>query len=171
MEGAEFTENIINGVERPVKAAELFFFLMIRRPPRSTLFPYTTLFRSMFLEYFIWGAWYVTLGTWLGQSLHFSGRQIGLAAGTTAIGAIVSPFFIGLVADRLFATQKVLAALHGLGASLLLLASSRSSFGPLYCLLLLYAVCYMPTLALTNSLAFRLMRDPKLEFGPIRVLG
>jgi nucleoside transporter len=125
----------------------------------------------MFFEYFIWGTWYVTLSTWLGQSLHFSGRQIGLVSGTTAIGAIVSPFFIGLVADRLFATQKVLAALHGLGASFLLLASSRSSFGPLYFLLLLYAVCYMPTLALTNSLAFRLMRDPKLEFGPIRVLG
>jgi hypothetical protein len=65
----------------------------------------------------------------------------------------------------------VLAALHGLGACLLLLASSGFSFGLLYFLLLLYAVCYMPTLALTNSLAFRLMRDPKLEFGPIRVLG
>jgi nucleoside transporter len=131
----------------------------------------TRLTLMMFFEYFIWGAWYVTLGTWLGQSLHFSGRQIGLVSGTTAIGAIVSPFFIGLIADRLFATQKVLAALHGIGASLLLLASFTSSFGPLYFLLLLYAVCYMPTLALTNSLAFRLMRDPKLEFGPIRVLG
>jgi len=125
----------------------------------------------MFFEYFIWGTWYVTLGTWLGQSLHFSGRQIGLVSGTTAIGAIVSPFFIGLIADRFFASQRVLAALHGLGACLLLLASSRSSFGLLYFLLLLYAVCYMPTLALTNSLAFRLMRDPKLAFGPIRVLG
>jgi nucleoside transporter len=125
----------------------------------------------MFLEYFIWGAWYVTLGTWLGETLHFSGQQIALVAGTTAIGAIVSPFFIGLIADRLFATQKVLAALHGLGAVLLFLASSRSSFGPVYILLLAYAGFYMPTMALTNSLAFRQMRDPKIEFGPIRVLG
>jgi nucleoside transporter len=125
----------------------------------------------MFLEYFIWGAWYVTLGTWLGQSLHFTGQEIALAAGTTAIGAIVSPFFIGLIADRLFATQKVLAVLHGLGAIFLFLAASQSLFGPVYFLVLLYAGCYMPTLALTNSLAFRQMRDPKLEFGPIRVLG
>jgi nucleoside transporter len=125
----------------------------------------------MFLEYFIWGAWYVTLGTWLGEMLHFSGQQIAQAAGTTAIGAIVSPFFIGLIADRLFATQKVLAVLHGLGGILLFVAASQQSFGPVYLLVLLYAGCYMPTLALTNSLAFRQMTDPKLEFGPIRVLG
>jgi nucleoside transporter len=125
----------------------------------------------MFHEYFIWGAWYVTLGTWLGQSLHFTGRQIALAAGTTAVGAIVSPFFIGLIADRHFATQNVLAVLHGLGAIFLFFAASQSLFGPIYFLVLLYAGCYMPTLALTNSLAFRQMRDPKLEFGPIRVLG
>lgn len=131
----------------------------------------TRLALMMFLEYFIWGVWYVTLGTWLGQSLRFSGSQIGLAAGTTAIGAIISPFIVGLIADRLFATQKVLAVLHGLGAVLLLLASSQVTFGPLYILVLIYAMCYMPTLALTNSLAFRQMRDPKIEFGPIRVLG
>ena len=125
----------------------------------------------MFLEYFIWGVWYVTLGTWLGQSLRFTGAQIGLVAGTTAIGAIVSPFLVGLIADRLFATQKVLAAVHGLGAFLLFLASSQAAFGPVYFLVLLYALCYMPTLSLTNSLAFRQMSDPKTEFGPIRVLG
>jgi nucleoside transporter len=125
----------------------------------------------MFLEYFIWGVWYVTLGTWLGQSLRFTGAQIGLVAGTTAIGAIVSPFLVGLIADRLFATQKVLAAVHGLGAILLFLASSQATFGPVYFLVLLYALCYMPTLSLTNSLAFRQMSDPKTEFGPIRVLG
>jgi nucleoside transporter len=125
----------------------------------------------MFLEYFVWGAWYVTVGTYLGQSLHFSGEQIGLVAGTTAIGAIVSPFFIGLIADRLFATQKVLAALHGIGGALLYVASLQPSFGSLYALILLYAVCYMPTLALTNSLAFRQMNSPQLEFGLIRVLG
>jgi nucleoside transporter len=125
----------------------------------------------MFLEYFIWGAWYVTVGTWLGRTQHFTGAQIGLVAGTTAVGAIVSPFLAGWIADRFFATQHVLAALHAAGATLLWMASERTSFTPLYWAVLAYACAYMPTLALTNSLAFRQMRDPKIEFGPIRVLG
>jgi nucleoside transporter len=125
----------------------------------------------MFLEYFIWGAWYVTVGTWLGRTLHFSGAQIGVVAGTTAVGAIVSPFLAGWLADRFFATQQVLAALHAAGAVLLWMAAGRTAFGPIYWLVLAYACVYMPTLALTNSLAFRQMKDPKIEFGPIRVLG
>jgi nucleoside transporter len=125
----------------------------------------------MFLEYFIWGAWYVTIGTWLSSSLHFSGREIGLVAGSTAAGAILAPFFVGLIADRLFAAQTVLGSLHIFGAALLLLASLQTSFTPLYCLVLLYSFCFMPTLALTNSLAFRQINDPKQEFGSIRVLG
>ncbi len=125
----------------------------------------------MFLEYFIWGAWYVTLSTYLERGLHLSGSQIGLAAGTTAVGAMVAPFFVGLVADRFFDTRVVLAALHGLGAVVLFFASQQRAFAGVYGLLLVYALLYMPTLALTNSLAFRQMRDPKLEFGPIRVLG
>lgn len=125
----------------------------------------------MFLEYFIWGAWYVTLGTWLSTSLHFTGQQIGLAAGATSVGAIIAPFFVGLIADRLFATQKVLAFLHIVGALLLFAASSQKSFAVFYLFILLYCLCFMPTLALTNSLAFRQMNDPKQEFGAIRVLG
>jgi nucleoside transporter len=125
----------------------------------------------MFLEYFIWGAWYVTVGTWLGRTLHFSGAEIGVVAGTTAVGAIVSPFLAGWLADRFFATQHLLAALHAAGAVLLWMAAERTAFGPIYWLVLAYACVYMPTLALTNSLAFRQMKDPKIEFGPIRVLG
>jgi nucleoside transporter len=125
----------------------------------------------MFLQYFIWGAWYVTLGTWLARGLRFSGQEIGLAAGTTAIGAIVSPFLIGLLADRSFATQKLLGTLHLTGAVLLFVAARQRSFPLLYGTILLYSLCYMPTLSLTNSLAMRQMRDPTRQFGPIRVLG
>ncbi len=125
----------------------------------------------MFLEYFIWGAWYVTVGTWLSTTLHFSGQQVGLVAGTTAVGAILAPFFVGLIADKLFATEHVLAVLHLAGAALLVLASRQTGFAAVYVVVLLYCLCFMPTLALTNSLAFRQMQDPKVQFGPIRVLG
>jgi nucleoside transporter len=125
----------------------------------------------MFLEYFVWGAWYVTLGTYLATALQLSGQQIGWAAGTTAVGAIVSPFFVGLIADRWFATERVLAVLHVGGAALLWLASEQTEFWPLYFVVLAYSLCYMPTLALTNSVAFRQMSDPRTQFGLIRALG
>jgi nucleoside transporter len=125
----------------------------------------------MFLEYFIWGAWYVTVATWLSSTLHFNGQQVGIVAGATAVGAIIAPFFVGVVADKLFATEKVLCVLHLAGGVLLLLASQQGRFAALYSIILLYCLCYMPTMALTNSLSFRQMSDPKIEFGGIRVLG
>lgn len=125
----------------------------------------------MFLEYFIWGAWYVTIGTWLGQTLHFSGDQIGIIYGTTTIGAIVSPFLVGLMADELFANQHLLAVLHGVGGVLLWFASTQANFGSMYALLLIYSLLYMPTMALTNALAFRQMKDPSQDFGGIRGIG
>ena len=125
----------------------------------------------MFLQYFVWGAWSVTLGTWLGQTLQFSGEQIGLASGTTALAAIISPFFVGMVADRFFATERLLALLHVVGGVILFYASTRSTFGAFYLALLAYALCFMPTLALSNAISFRQMSDPGVEFPPIRVLG
>jgi nucleoside transporter len=125
----------------------------------------------MFLQYYIWGSWYVTMGTFMTEFLKSTGLQIGAAYSALAIATMISPFFIGMVADRFFSAQRLMGVLHILGGILLYVASKVEHNGPFYWVILLYSLAYMPTIALSNSVAFRQMTDPGKEFPVVRVFG
>ena len=131
----------------------------------------TRLSIMMFLQYAVWGAWAVSLGGYMGKTLEFSGLQIGSVYSTTAIAAMISPLLMGILADRLFSTEKLIGVLHLLGAVLLGAAAYTREFTPLYIIMIAYSICYMPTLALTNSISFANIKDPESEFPRIRVWG
>src|SRR5579862_1054799 len=125
----------------------------------------------MLLEYFIWGSWYVTMGTYMGEQLHSSGLQIGAAYSALAIATMISPFFVGMIADRFFAAQKIMGVLHLIGGGLLFFATKILDNTAFYWIVLLYSLLYMPTIALSNSVAFHQMSDPGKQFPWIRVFG
>ncbi|WP_264564211.1 nucleoside permease [Flavobacterium sp. N3904] len=125
----------------------------------------------MFLEFFIWGAWFVTLGTFLGNNLKASGSETAAVFSTQSWGAIIAPFIIGLIADRYFNAEKILGILHLAGAFLMHQMYQSADVGSFYIYVLSYMVLYMPTLALVNSVAFNQMKDPEKEFANIRVWG
>ncbi|MBL7696644.1 MAG: nucleoside permease [Chitinophagaceae bacterium] len=125
----------------------------------------------MFLEYFVWGAWYVTMGTYMSVHLQSSDIQIGAAYSALAIATMISPFFVGMIADRYFSAQKLMGALHLVGAVLLYLAIQISDNTLFYWIIMLYSLLYMPTIALSNNVAFSQMTDPGKQFPGIRVFG
>ncbi len=132
---------------------------------------FTKLSFMMLLEYFIWGAWYVTMGTYMTEVLHASGVQIGAAYGALAIATMISPLFVGLVADRFFSAQKIMGVLHLAGGLLLYLATQITDSTTFYWIIVFYSLLYMPTIALSNSIAFGQMTDPGKQFPWIRVFG
>jgi nucleoside transporter len=125
----------------------------------------------MFLQYYVWGSWYVTMGTFMTKILNSTGIQIGAAYSALAIATMISPFFVGMIADRYFAAQRVMGFLHLIGGVLLFLASRVTANAPFYWVIMLYSLAYMPTIALSNSVAFRQMTDPGKQFPVIRVFG
>jgi len=125
----------------------------------------------MFLEFFIWGSWFVTLGTFLGNNLKASGAEIASVFSTQSWGAIIAPFIIGLIADRYFNAEKILGILHLVGAFLMYQMYQSNEINFFYGYVLSYMILYMPTLALVNSVAFNQMKDPEKEFSNIRVWG
>jgi nucleoside transporter len=125
----------------------------------------------MFLQFFIWGGWFVTLGSYLAGTLHASGAQIGLAYATQSWGAIVAPLLVGLVADRFFNAERLLGTLHIVGAMLLYQLYRAQDFTPFYPCLLGYMILYMPTLALVNTVSFRQMTEPAKHFSGVRLWG
>jgi nucleoside transporter len=125
----------------------------------------------MFLQFFIWGCWFVTLGTFLGANFQATGAQTGLAFSTQSWGAIIAPFIIGLIADRYFNAERILGVLHLVGALLMYLMFNAENFSEFYPYVLAYMIAYMPTLALVNSISFRQLSDPSKQFSFVRVWG
>ena len=125
----------------------------------------------MFLEFFIWGSWFVTLGTYLSNNLNASGGQSASVFSTQSWGAIIAPFIIGLIADRYINAEKILGALHLVGAFLMYQLYNSDNITYFYPYVLAYMILYMPTLALVNSVSFNQMKNPEKEFSSIRVWG
>ncbi|RKE56677.1 MFS transporter [Sphingobacterium detergens] len=125
----------------------------------------------MFLEYFIKGAWFVTLGTYLIKSLNASGMEVANIFSTQSLGAVFAPFFVGFVADRYFNAERVLSVLHLLGAALLYGMSQAPDASHFYPYVFVYFMAYMSSVSLSNGIAFRHIADAKKYFPGVRVWG
>jgi nucleoside transporter len=125
----------------------------------------------MFLQFFVWGGWFVTLGSYLTTTLRVSGTETAMAYSTQSWGAIAAPLFVGLIADRYFNAERMLGILHLLGAALMYRLYRVEQFADFYPYLLAYMIVYMPTLALVNSISFRHLETSRSQFSRFRVWG
>jgi len=125
----------------------------------------------MFLQFFVLGSWLVTTGTYLLETLSFTGNQVGLVYAGTAIGAIVSPFISGLIADRYVALEKFMAILHGLSAIIMFILAQVVAFSWFYPLVIIYLVLHMPTMGLSTAMCFHHIEDPNTHFPRVRAWG
>jgi nucleoside transporter len=125
----------------------------------------------MFLQFFTWGAWYGQMSKYLFTQLNASGGQVGSAYAAFSIAMIVAPFFIGMVADRFFAAQKVLGVLNIAGAVILYFLCQSQTADAFYWWILAYCLCFAPTIALANSIAMQHIAEPARDFPTIRVMG
>ena len=125
----------------------------------------------MFLQFFVWGGWFVTMGSYLASNLHASGAHSALAYSTQSWGAIIAPLIVGLIADRYFNAERLLGVFHIAGGILLYALYSSQSFKAFYPCLLAYMILYMPTLALVNTVSFRQMDEPARHFSGVRLWG
>ena len=117
-----------------------------------------------FLQFYVWGSWFVTGGTYLLQNLEYSGREVALIYASFSIAATITPLFLGILADKVFAVEKLLAILHIIGAVLLFALSITSSFYVFYALMFLYVLCYVPTFSLSSSMCFHHIENIKKDF-------
>jgi len=125
----------------------------------------------MFLEFFIWGGWFVTLGTFLSKNLNATEFEKANVFSTQSLGAIIAPFIVGMIADRYFNAERILGVLHLVGAVLMYQMYSATDMSTFYPYVLAYMILYMPTLALTSSVSFRQLTNPEKQFSGIRIWG
>ena len=125
----------------------------------------------MFMQFFVWGAWYGQMSKYMTVQLHATGEQVGNAYATFSIAMIVAPFFVGMLADRFFQAQKVLGILNLAGALILFGITKVSDPDLFYWTMLVYCLTFAPTIALTNSIAMRQMQNPEKEFPAVRVFA
>ncbi len=138
---------------------------------RSSIPLLSRLSTMMFLQYFVQGAYLPIASVYVERTLGFTSMQVGVFVSALAVGPILAPFIVGQLVDRLFATERVMAACHVIGGVLMLLLAVQTQVWPVIVLGTVYSILYVPTMMLTNSLAFQHLKDSELEFPWIRLFG